>query len=108
MLLLYDLAEMSRYVRVSADEAGIDALRDSRPRSLEAIMAEQANAILRLRPVMEKTGLRKTQLYELISRGEFPAQIKLSTRAVGWLSSSVDRWIDERVAASRNANGDAK
>jgi prophage regulatory protein len=72
-------------------------------------MPEQAtNAILRLAPVKGKTGLGKTQIYELISRGEFPAQIKLSSRAVGWLSSDIDNWIADRVAASRNASGGAK
>ena len=56
-----------------------------------------SNAVLRLAGVTAKTGLRKTKLYELIKNGEFPQAIKLTKRAVGWLESEVDAWLESKI-----------
>ena len=48
------------------------------------------------------TGLSKSTIYVLISRGEFPAQLKLSERASGWTLSSVEDWIDSRQKGGAN------
>ncbi len=52
--------------------------------------------ILRRRQVQERTGLSRSTIYELVRRGEFPAPIKLTTYAVGWLDSEVDDWLGAR------------
>lgn len=57
--------------------------------------------VLRRRAVESMVGLKKTALYEMVSRGAFPAPIRLGGRSVGWLASEVQAWIAERVAASR-------
>mgnify|MGYP003603103788 FL=1 len=57
--------------------------------------------ILKLKEVLTRTGLGKTTLYMLISNGDFPKQIPLGLRAVGWLESEVDAWILEKIE-SRN------
>jgi len=49
--------------------------------------------ILRLRTVEEKTGLKKSSIYERIKGGNFPKPIRLGPRAVGWLESEIDDWI---------------
>jgi len=51
--------------------------------------------------VEEKTGLKKSQIYELIARGEFPAPVKLGKRASAWRSDEVDRWINNRPRAKQ-------
>lgn len=56
---------------------------------------------LRLPEVLERISLSKAQIYNLISLGEFPPQIKLGDRASAWLESEVDQWIDERIRVSR-------
>jgi len=56
---------------------------------------------LRLPEVQERISLSKAQIYNLISIGEFPQQIKLGDRASAWLESEVDQWIDERIRVSR-------
>ena len=58
--------------------------------------------ILRLPAVLERVGIGKTALYGLISRGEFPPPIRLSTRAVGWCVEEVELWINERPRATIN------
>ena len=57
--------------------------------------------ILKLKEVLNRTGLGKTTLYALIGNGDFPQQIPLGLRAVGWLESEVDAWILEKIE-SRN------
>lgn len=49
--------------------------------------------ILRLKEVLQKTGLGKTNLYKKISLGEFPKSLPLGDRNVGWLESEIDAWI---------------
>jgi prophage regulatory protein len=56
--------------------------------------------ILRLAEVLARVPFSETQLEEKISKGEFPAPIKLSDsgRLNGWLESEIDAYIDARVA----------
>lgn len=61
---------------------------------------EQASPrIERLPAVLERTALSRTSLYSLLERQRFPAPIKLSDRAIGFLTHEVDEWIRERAAA---------
>ncbi|MBQ4890595.1 AlpA family transcriptional regulator [Shewanella sp. MMG014] len=60
--------------------------------------------VIRMPEVKNKTGLSRSSIYLRISKGEFPASISLGERAVGWLESDVEQWIDERIAASKEAN----
>ena len=59
--------------------------------------------ILRLDAVLDKTGLSRSLIYQLVSEGSFPAQIHLGARSVGWIEAEVDDWINTRIAMSRKA-----
>ncbi|OWY37661.1 hypothetical protein CEK28_15635 [Xenophilus sp. AP218F] len=59
--------------------------------------------MLRLPDVIKATGLSRSSLYALIQQGKFPKQIQLSPRCVAWLSTDVESWLAERVAAARQA-----
>jgi prophage regulatory protein len=61
--------------------------------------------IIRLRKTAEKTGLSRSTLYNLIKAGTFVPKIQISTRAIGFLESDVDKWIAGRVAASKMGAG---
>jgi prophage regulatory protein len=54
----------------------------------------------RLRQVETLVGLKKTQIGELIKRGEFPKPIALSDsgRAIAWLESELAVWQASRIA----------
>lgn len=54
--------------------------------------------IERLPAVIRRTGLGRSSIYVAIRRGEFPKPIKLSARAVGFVSSEIDQWIARRAA----------
>ena len=65
-------------------------------------MAEQVHtppALLRLPLVSARTGLAKSTLYDLISRGLFPEPVALAgSRAVAWVDSEVNHWIEQQIA----------
>jgi prophage regulatory protein len=56
--------------------------------------------ILRLPAVMRATGLSKAQLYNLMSKGEFPRPMQLSAQAVGWPDTEVEEWQTGRPRAT--------
>ena len=60
-------------------------------------MTEQR--IERLPDVMRRTGLGRTRIYQLESKGQFPKRIKISDRAVGWRSHEIDEFIASRPLA---------
>ena len=52
---------------------------------------------LRIANVCRVTGLARASIYELMSRGKFPAQVRLSPRAVGWIESEILEWQQARI-----------
>lgn len=58
-----------------------------------------SSTILRLPAVLARTGLARATVYAHISRGSFPAPIKLGPRASGWVEAEVDGWVAARIAA---------
>ncbi|HCA7568128.1 helix-turn-helix transcriptional regulator [Klebsiella quasipneumoniae] len=58
--------------------------------------------LIRLPEVLNRTGLCKAWIYRLISRDEFPSPIKLGERAIAFLESDINKWIDEKICLSRN------
>ncbi|MDC4236826.1 helix-turn-helix transcriptional regulator [Pasteurella multocida] len=57
--------------------------------------------LIKLNQVMGKTTLSKSTIYRLIKTSDFPRPKKLSLRAVAWLESEVDEWIEERSSACK-------
>jgi prophage regulatory protein len=64
---------------------------------------KEAVFFLRRKQVQAITGLSRSSLYLRIANGTFPRQIPLGTgsRAIGWLSSEVDHWVEQQVAQAR-------
>jgi prophage regulatory protein len=53
--------------------------------------------IQKLPMVMHTTKKSRSAIYKDMTDGRFPKQIQLGSRAVGWLASDIQAWIDERV-----------
>ena len=54
---------------------------------------------MRLREVLNYTGYKKTSIYNMMSKGDFPKQVRLGkvkNSAVGWKESEIKEWIDSR------------
>ncbi|XUU49132.1 helix-turn-helix transcriptional regulator [Serratia nematodiphila] len=57
--------------------------------------------LIRLSKVQRKTGYSKAWIYRLMSQGKFPASIKIGTRAIAFVESEIDDWVNQRIAESR-------
>jgi prophage regulatory protein len=57
----------------------------------------------RLPVVMYRTGLSRSTIYLYMSKGIFPASISLGSRAIGWIESDINRYLEDRIAASKAA-----
>ncbi|MFV1976005.1 MAG: helix-turn-helix transcriptional regulator [Candidatus Scalindua sp.] len=62
-----------------------------------------SEAILRLPLVKTRTGLSRSTIYLRIKEGSFPKPVSLGARAVGWLESEIDSWLEEQIKQSRQA-----
>ena len=62
--------------------------------------ASDPDRILRIREVLNTTGLSRATLYHMVRDGTFPAPLRLNTRAVEWRRSQVQGWIADRPDAS--------
>lgn len=56
--------------------------------------------LIRIREVLDKTGLSKATLYRLIAAGKFPASIQIAYRAVAWEESQVDGYLLNMISQS--------
>lgn len=59
-----------------------------------------ARRALRLRQVLDKTGLSRSQLYRLIARGDFPAGTPLSEHVRAWDEWGIDDWLAAKFERS--------
>lgn len=66
-------------------------------------MSNNQRKFLRLRAVIEVTGLAKSSIYAKAKDGTFPAPFKIGERAAAWDADEVAAWqaarIKDRVAA---------
>jgi len=60
-----------------------------------------AQSLIRMPEVMRRTGYGKAWIYRLVSEGRFPLPIKIGSRAIAFVESEVDDWINQRIAESR-------
>lgn len=68
-----------------------------------AATSSTAPSILRRKQVEARTGLSRSTIYDRIKAGTFPAPISLGAKAVGWIESEIDAWLNARIQASRKA-----
>ena len=66
----------------------------------------QPDRILRLKAVLERTGLSSSSVYRRIGDGTFPKQVQLGPRSAGWRESAIARWIEDPSAYAANATRD--
>lgn len=53
--------------------------------------------IIRLKEVLERTGLARSSVYRYVAEGCFPVPVSLGDRAVGWVESEVLAWVLARI-----------
>ncbi|MGT8121878.1 helix-turn-helix transcriptional regulator [Escherichia coli] len=60
-----------------------------------------SNTLIRLTEVQRRTGYSKAWIYCLMGQGKFPASVKIGSRAIAFVESEIDEWINQRIAESR-------
>lgn len=51
--------------------------------------------IIRLKTVLDRTGLSRSTIYRKMAEGTFPAQLKISIHGAGWHESAIEEWISD-------------
>jgi prophage regulatory protein len=52
----------------------------------------------RIAEVSDITGLKPSTIYKLIRLNKFPRGTKLTSRSTGWLSTSIDDWLEKQIS----------
>ena len=63
--------------------------------------------LIKLKEVMDCTGLGRSTIYNYIADATFPKPVSLGARAVAWVESEVQDWILERIEERDVQNGTA-
>ena len=66
-----------------------------------AIGNNQSQRLIRIKKVIELTGISKSYVYALSEKGLFPKSVQLvpGGSSVGWVESEILEWIDSRIHA---------
>ena len=60
---------------------------------------QQLQLFIRLPVVLQKVGMSKSFVYDLITQDKFPKPVKVSSRISCWVAAEVDQWVQERIDA---------
>ena len=60
---------------------------------------DQATRLIRIREVIQLTGISKSYIYQLVNQGIFPKSIQLipGGTSVAWIEGEINEWIDSRI-----------
>ena len=65
----------------------------------------EPDRILRIRTVLNRTGLSRSTLYRKISDGTFPRQVKIGEHSAGWRESAINQWIADPPGYREQSTG---
>ena len=57
------------------------------------MQTETPDRILRIKTVLERTGLSRSTMYRKMQAGTFPKNVQISTRCAGWRESDIAAWL---------------
>lgn len=60
---------------------------------------------LRLSVIKNITGLSRSTIYMRIAEKRFPKPIKLGDRAIAWLESDINTWMEQQIKSSQHKGG---
>jgi prophage regulatory protein len=62
---------------------------------------KMSEKFIRLTEVQRRVPYSRSNLYLLMEKGAFPKAFCLGPRAVAWLESDIDNWIESRILKGR-------
>jgi len=57
------------------------------------MQTDTPDRILRIKTVLERTGLSRSTMYRKMQNGTFPKNVQINTRCAGWRESAVNAWL---------------
>ncbi|HFZ8993825.1 TPA: helix-turn-helix transcriptional regulator [Citrobacter freundii] len=57
-----------------------------------------SQSLIRFSEVQRRTGYSKAWIYRLLKEERFPPPVKIGSRAIAFVESEVDAWIEQRIA----------
>jgi prophage regulatory protein len=57
------------------------------------MFTDNSDRILRIKSVLDRTGLSRSTLYRKIQEGSFPKQVRIGIRCAGWRESAINEWL---------------
>ncbi|AZM96584.1 AlpA family transcriptional regulator [Halomonas sp. QX-2] len=63
----------------------------------------QRPQLLRRNIVLERCGMSTSTLYRLMDQQRFPPPVRIGGRAVAWVESEINEWIEARIKERDNA-----
>lgn len=60
--------------------------------------------MIRLKDVIDKTGLSRSTIYRLVNQGDIPQPIKLTEKTSVWILSEVDEFLERKVKEYRESH----
>lgn len=60
-----------------------------------------SKSFIRLSEVQRRTGYSKAWIYRLLKENKFPKSVKIGSRAIAFVESEIDEWINQRIVDSR-------
>ena len=58
---------------------------------------QQLQLFIRLPAVLQKVGMSKSFVYDLITQDKFPKPVKVSSRISCWVAAEVEQWVQEQI-----------
>ncbi|MFM9852520.1 MAG: helix-turn-helix transcriptional regulator [Sphingomonadaceae bacterium] len=59
--------------------------------------APTPDRIVRIKTVLNRTGLSRSTLYRKIQDGTFPRQLKINVHSAGWSEAAINAWVANPV-----------
>lgn len=63
------------------------------PCKVSSMQTDTPDRILRIKTVLERTGLSRSTMYRKMQNGTFPRNVQISTRCAGWRESAINAWL---------------
>ncbi|OBX08522.1 DNA-binding protein [Gallibacterium salpingitidis] len=62
---------------------------------------QKKQRFINLDEVKDRTSLKKTTIYTLMNKNEFPQSISISANRSAWLESEIDDWIESKINTNK-------
>lgn len=73
---------------------------------MEAHPMSNLERIIRLKTVLNRTGLSRSTVYRKIAEGTFPPQLRISANGAGWSETEINRWVSNPPAYRAGSTND--